>query len=148
MSYSLFVVYCIGAVQLYSPIKTINRTLSIVYTYRTVSTSATRMVSWFSNKTVIASSCLWEGACLIYVVCVQRCPTHIVLCVCLVCLRLVYPILPVSLDCPFLIAPSVFYNNCFYGTPCNFHQIDAKEYTTCSHHSLSFITIPPENKIK
>jgi len=27
---------------------------------------------------------------------------------CVVFLRLVYPILPVSLDCPFLIAPSVF----------------------------------------
>jgi len=31
-----------------------------------------------------------------------------VLCFCFVCLRLVYPMLPVSLDCPFLIAPSVF----------------------------------------
>ena len=36
-------------------------------------------------------------------------------CVCLnvclfVCRRLVYPILPVSLNCPFLIAPSVFSN--------------------------------------
>ena len=30
--------------------------------------------------------------------------------VCCVCLRLVYPILPVSLDCPFLIAHSVFSN--------------------------------------
>ena len=38
------------------------------------------------------------------------CPTHIVLCFCFVCLRLVYPMLPVSLDCPFLIAPSVFSN--------------------------------------
>jgi hypothetical protein len=27
---------------------------------------------------------------------------------CCVFLRLVYPVLPVSLDCPFLIAPSVF----------------------------------------
>jgi len=31
-------------------------------------------------------------------------------CFCFVCLRLVYPVLPVSLDCPFLIAPSVFSN--------------------------------------
>jgi hypothetical protein len=29
---------------------------------------------------------------------------------CFVCLRPVYPMLPVSLDCPFLIAPSVFSN--------------------------------------
>ena len=38
------------------------------------------------------------------------CPTHIVLCFCFVLLRLVYPMLSVSLDCPFLIAPSVFSN--------------------------------------
>jgi hypothetical protein len=29
---------------------------------------------------------------------------------CFVFLCLVYPMLPVSLDCPFLIAPSVFFN--------------------------------------
>ena len=34
----------------------------------------------------------------------------VVLCFCFVFLRLVYPLLPVSLDCPFLIAPSVFSN--------------------------------------
>ena len=34
-------------------------------------------------------------------VCGDLCPTHIVLCVCLVCLRLVYPMLPVSLDYSF-----------------------------------------------
>ena len=38
------------------------------------------------------------------------CPTHIVLCFCFVFLRLVYPILPVSLNGPFFIASSVFYN--------------------------------------
>jgi len=38
------------------------------------------------------------------------CPTQIVLCFCFICLRLVYPMLPVSLDCPFSIAPSVFSN--------------------------------------
>jgi hypothetical protein len=32
----------------------------------------------------------------------------VVLCFCSVFLLLVYPMLPVSLDCPFLIAPSVF----------------------------------------
>ena len=36
---------------------------------------------------------------------------HILCCVfCFVCLRLVYPMLPVSLDCPLLIDPSVFSN--------------------------------------
>ena len=33
---------------------------------------------------------------------------HIVLWFCFVFLRLVYPVLPVSLDCPYLIVPSVF----------------------------------------
>jgi hypothetical protein len=36
--------------------------------------------------------------------------TYIVLCFYFVFLRLVYPMLPVSLNCPFLIAPSVFSN--------------------------------------
>jgi hypothetical protein len=43
-------------------------------------------------------------------VCAEWCPTHIVLCFCFVFLRLVCPMLPVSLDCSFLIAPSVFSN--------------------------------------
>jgi hypothetical protein len=34
-------------------------------------------------------------------VCVQWCPTNIVLCFCFVCLRLVFPMSSVSLDCPF-----------------------------------------------
>ena len=46
--------------------------------------------------------------------CAQCCPTHIVLCFCFVCLRLVYPMLPVSLDCSFLIDPSVFSNVYLY----------------------------------
>ena len=69
-------------------------------------------------------------SCLIYVICVclrivvsntycvvclfclsWSCVPYVVLCVCFVCLGLVYPMLPVSLDCcPFLIAPSVFSN--------------------------------------
>jgi hypothetical protein len=32
------------------------------------------------------------------------------LCFCFVFLRLAYPMLPFSLDCPFFIAPSVFSN--------------------------------------
>jgi hypothetical protein len=42
--------------------------------------------------------------------CIEWCPTHIVLSFCFVFLRLVYPMLAVSLDCPFVIAPSVFSN--------------------------------------
>jgi hypothetical protein len=34
-------------------------------------------------------------------VCVLWCPTHIVLCFCFVFICLMYPMLPVSLDCPF-----------------------------------------------
>ena len=41
---------------------------------------------------------------------VYRCPTRVVLCCCFACLRLMYPVLPVSMDCPFFIAPSVFSN--------------------------------------
>ena len=37
-------------------------------------------------------------------------PTHNVLCFCFVCLRLVYPMLPVYLDCSYLIVLSVFSN--------------------------------------
>ena len=40
----------------------------------------------------------------------QWCPTHIVLCFCFGFLRLVYPMLSVSLDCPFLIAIQAFSN--------------------------------------
>ena len=43
-------------------------------------------------------------------VCVEWCPTHIVLCFSFACLLFVYPLLPVSLDCPFFIVPSVFSN--------------------------------------
>jgi len=41
---------------------------------------------------------------------VYWCLTHTVLCFCFVFLRLVYPMFPVSLDCPFLIFLSVFSN--------------------------------------
>ena len=40
-----------------------------------------------------------------------------ILCVCSVCLYLVYPMLPVSLICPFFIAPSVFSNVYFHSQP-------------------------------
>ena len=36
---------------------------------------------------------------------------------CCVVLHLVYPMLPVSLDCPFLIVPSVFSNVYLLGAP-------------------------------
>jgi hypothetical protein len=52
-----------------------------------------------------------HALCTLFVfVCVWWCPTHILLCYCYVFHRLVYPMLPVSLECPFLIAPSVFSN--------------------------------------
>jgi len=41
---------------------------------------------------------------------VKWCPIHIVLCFCFVFFRIVYPMLPVSVDCPFLFSPSVFSN--------------------------------------
>ena len=80
---------------------------------------------------VFISSCLYEGSCLIYVICVRLylqlfvwglmsylcylCSSsdsgiQNILCFCIVFLRLVYTMLPVSLDCPLLTAPSVFSN--------------------------------------
>jgi hypothetical protein len=64
---------------------------------------------------VVTSSCLQKDSCLIYAFCVSlriACPTHIVLyCALFIFIScLVYPMLPFSLDCPFLIAPSVFCN--------------------------------------
>jgi hypothetical protein len=52
-----------------------------------------------------------EWTCLIYVICVCLRNTYcVVLCFFFVCLRLVYPVLPVSLSCQFFIVPSVFSN--------------------------------------
>jgi hypothetical protein len=66
---------------------------------------------------VFSSSCFRRGACLIYVifVCLSVVVSNTYCVVFLFCLssfllRLVYPMLPVSLDCPFFIAPSVFSN--------------------------------------
>ena len=42
--------------------------------------------------------------CVCVCVCAQWCPTYIVLCVCFVLIRLVYPKLSASLDCHFWIA--------------------------------------------
>ena len=50
---------------------------------------------------------------LFYITCVCLC----IVVLCFVFLRLVYPMLPVSPDCPFLIAPSVFSNVFVYSLP-------------------------------
>ena len=66
-------------------------------------------------------SFLCSPMCLYVLSSVRWCPTHIVLCFCFVCLRLVSfvrYILPVSPDSPFLIAPSVFSN--VYSNRCSF----------------------------
>ena len=47
---------------------------------------------------------------LIVFECAQWCPTNFVLCFCFDFLGLLYPMLPVSLDSLFFIAPSVFSN--------------------------------------
>jgi hypothetical protein len=64
----------------------------------------------------------YEGACRIYVICVCLhivvSTTYCVVYLCFVCLRPVYPMLPVSLECPFLIAPSVFSNVYFRPVSC------------------------------
>ena len=71
----------------------------------------------FPYKTMFSSPLppvVWRRAHVLFTlfvfVCVEWCPTHIMLCFYFVFLRLLYPMLPVYLDCPFLIAPSVFSN--------------------------------------
>jgi len=71
----------------------------------------------FRNKTMVGSS-LPPVVCrrahvlftLFVFVWVKLCPTHILLCFWFDYLRLVYPMLPVSLDYPFLMPSSVFSN--------------------------------------
>ena len=73
---------------------------------------------------LFTSSCLQEGACLIYLqlfvggrmlylryLCfIAQSSVQYILCCCFDFLRLVYHVLPISLDCLFFIAPSVFSN--------------------------------------
>jgi hypothetical protein len=64
---------------------------------------------------VFTSSCLYVGSCLIYVICVcwrivVSNTYNVRMCICFSCHRLVYHMLPVSMDCPFFIASSVFSN--------------------------------------
>ena len=63
---------------------------------------------------VFTSSSLQEGLYLIYAICVCLCIVvsnrYCVVFFLFVCLRLVYPMLPDSLDGPFLIGPSIFSN--------------------------------------
>jgi hypothetical protein len=54
-----------------------------------------------------------SNLCCVVFIWVQWGPTCVVLCFCFVFLRLVYPVLQVSLGCPLLIAPSVFPNQLF-----------------------------------
>ena len=56
---------------------------------------------------VFTSSCLYKGSCLIYVICVclHTVVSNTYFVVFFVFLRLVYPILPVSLDYPILYCP-------------------------------------------
>jgi hypothetical protein len=57
-----------------------------------------------------------------YLCLIARSPTHAILCVCIVFHRFVCPMFPVSLECPFLIAPLVFSNLYF-----------VYKYLTCFH---------------
>ena len=67
---------------------------------------------------ILTYSCLLEGSCLINVifVCLRsgaQYKKNVILCCVYVFLRLMYHVLPVSLDCPFLITPLLFYSVCF-----------------------------------
>jgi hypothetical protein len=60
-------------------------------------------MQWFSVHAVVGSKIVEKNR-----------PTRIVLCFCFVFLRLVHTMLPVSLDYPILILPSVFSNVYLY----------------------------------
>ena len=67
---------------------------------------------------------------------VQWCPTYcIVSCFCFVFLCLICPVLPVSLDCPFLNGPSVFSN--FYLNLLDIHSLPPWSPLTLLFLSLS-----------
>ena len=74
----------------------------------------------------------------LFCVCLRVCPTHIVFCFCFVFLRLVFPMLPVSLNCPFLIAPSVFSNFYLPIRKCVF-LLEAQKYASFLAHTISVI---------
>ena len=67
----------------------------------------------FASSCVCIYVCVWGGVLVSYLryLCLFACgsrPTRVMLYLCFVFLRLVYHMLPVSLDSPFAIAPSVF----------------------------------------
>ena len=86
---------------------------------------------------VFISSCLCEGSCLIYVICaclrivVSYTYRVVFFCSAIFVMCFVYPMLLVSLDCPFSIAPSVVSNVYSYYFPFN------KERFSVGHHILS-----------
>jgi hypothetical protein len=51
---------------------------------------------------------------LFVLACIYWCPTHIVLCLRFVYHRLVYPMLPISLDCPFLEDKDIYTLDCLF----------------------------------
>jgi len=60
----------------------------------------------FPHKTIVTSRCLYEGSCLIYVICVCL---RILVSFCFDFPRLVYPMLPVFLNCPFSVFSNFYY---------------------------------------
>ena len=92
------------------------------------------------GKYSITSTCLQEVSCLIYVICVcLRILVYNVHCVVLmfISLRFVYPLLSVSLDCPFLIAPLVF-SNVYYNIA--FRSVICEGLTFYSHVEITVMT--------
>ena len=97
--------------QIITPLSRLKRSIcSYIMLYFCTSLSST-VFRWCPccsclKKKIIVLLCV---LCYLFV-CVEWCPTHIVLCFCFVFLHLVYPVLPVSLHCHFLIVPLVFSN--------------------------------------
>ena len=97
---------------------------------------------------------LYDLFTLFVFVCVQCCPAHIVLCFCLVFFVLcTVNLLPVSLDFPFFIAPSVFSNVHFKLTSDKSlyyrKSLLTKEFCFChlpKMYNISIFTIQNKNK--
>jgi hypothetical protein len=94
--------------------------LSVIYCLSVIFYANTTMPPAWKDVRFVLSIRLFVGglSCLIYVICVcLRVVVSNTYCVgfCFFFLHLVYPMMTVSLDCPFLIAPSVFSN--FYFEP-------------------------------
>ena len=88
---------------------------------------------------VFISSCLLEGLCVI-ILFVLFAHIDIVLCFCFVFIRLMYPMQPVFLYCPFLISPSVL-SNVFFLYSAHFFQNEIDFVFVCHNYQIAKVNM-------